>query len=275
MRILIIGKGFVGDAIGFALSKEHTIFYHDPMKDENYDIRQLDDLAGVVLCLPTPADNDGNCDDTLVAQYYEKIRKKRKDLHILIKSTTSISTLAALQSKQDKFLTFSPEFLVADRARQDMVNAKFFIYSSSGLNGAKHWADAFENCTKYGRTEAYYCDSMIEAGFVKYAINSFLAMKVTFFNELKELFDTTTFNMGNFDNVTNLMALDSRIGESHMQVPGPDGLYGWGGACFPKDTSEFYNMSIAQMKPLHLLGTAIQLNTEHRSKDAKNSTDGE
>lgn len=271
-RILVIGKGFVGDAIGFVLSKTHTVFYHDPDKGENYNIQRLDDIDGVVLCLPTPADKNGFCDDELVTRYYDHVRAIRKDLHIMIKSTTSISTLQKLQSYEDEYLTYSPEFLIASKARESLIGARFFVYSSFKITGASFWTDIFNPCVKYG-DESYYCDSLVEAGFVKYGINSFLATKVTFMNQMYDLFKSVTLGKGNFENVTNLMSMDPRIGDSHMQVPGPDGLFGWGGACFPKDTSEFHKLSLFYNKPLTVLGTAINANDQHRKKDVKNSTD--
>lgn len=266
MNILIIGKGFVGDAVGFVLSKIHTIFWHDPAKNEHYDISILDDIDGVILCLPTPADDYGSCDDSLILQYYGDIRAVSKTLHILIKSTTSIETLNMLQCEDDEYLTFSPEFLVANNSRDDMFNAPFFIYSSTSITSKEFWVDIFRGCVK-NIENSIYCDSMVEAGFVKYAINSFLAIKVTFMNEVYDLFNIMTNNGGNFNNVVALMSMDKRIGSSHMQVPGPDGKYGWGGACLPKDTSEFSNLAgLAEMK-FTVLDSAIQANRTHRIKD--------
>jgi nucleotide sugar dehydrogenase len=265
-NILIVGKGFVGDAVGFVLSKRHTIFYYDPYKNENYNMRQLDNLDGVVLCVPTPSDETGGCDDSLVLDYYLQIREKRKDLHILIKSTTSIETLNRLQCEEDEHLTFSPEFLVADRAREDMVHAPFFIYSSISSKSPIFWTEVFKGCVK-NVENSIFCDSMVEAGFLKYAINSFLATKVTFMNELYALFNRTTNGKGNFDNVTAMMAMDRRIGSSHMQVPGPDGKFGWGGACFPKDTSEFVQLGQLMEEPLTVLEAARRANRSHRETE--------
>lgn len=276
MRILVIGKGFVGDAMGWALEKAHTVFYHDPAKNENYNLRQVDTLDGVVLCLPTPSDEDGMCDDSLVLEYYRDMRSRKKDLHIIIKSTTSITTLNALQCEEDEYLTFSPEFLLASNARETLVTSKFFVYSGISAKGALFWSEALKPCVKYG-DNAYFSDNMVEAGFMKYGINSFLATKVSFMNEMYDLFKSITIGKGNFDNVAFLMSLDPRFGNSHTLVPGPDGEFGWGGACFPKDTSEFYHLSKFHMRPLTVLGAAIEANADHRSKDAiqKNPSDGE
>jgi len=263
-NILVVGKGFVGDAVGFTLSKFHIVHYHDPDKGDHYDMDHLNDLDGVVLCLPTPSHEDGACDDSLVIDYYETIRVVRKELPILIKSTTSIKTLNMLQCECDQYLTFSPEFLVASRAREDMVNAPFYIYSSVNPNTSQFWSDIFLNCVKNG-TNTVFCNSMVEAGFVKYAINSFLATKVTFMNELYNLFSSYTNGMGNFNEVVEMMSMDHRIGSSHMQVPGPDGKFGWGGACFPKDTLEFVQFGQDTCEPLNVLESARTANRSHRN----------
>ena len=67
---------------------------------------------------------------------------------------------------------------------------------------------------------------------VKTATNTFLATKVIFFNELKEICDAGNIN---FDNIQRLLNHDPRIGRNHRIVPGPDKKLGFGGSCFPKD----------------------------------------
>ena len=79
-----------------------------------------------------------------------------------------------------------------------------------------------------------------EASFVKYGINSFLATKVLWMNQFKDIVD----NMGcNYNKIINAIGTDIRVGPSHTQVPGPEGKRGFGGACFPKDTQAFANFA--------------------------------
>jgi len=93
--------------------------------------------------------------------------------------------------------------------------------------------------------------------------NSYLATKVTFFNELFELCN----NIGaNYDTVSNLLGLDTRIGAGHTTVPGPDGKFGWGGHCFPKDTQALLNEATGLGIDLSLLEKAVELNKIHRKK---------
>ena len=72
-----------------------------------------------------------------------------------------------------------------------------------------------------------------ESELVKYFANCFLATKVMVFNEMKFLCDNLDMD---FDTIMSGVVMDNRIGNSHTQVPGPDGEYGFGGTCLPKDT---------------------------------------
>jgi UDP-glucose 6-dehydrogenase len=83
------------------------------------------------------------------------------------------------------------------------------------------------------------------------------------FNELKALF---TVSVGeNYDAMIEALALDKRIGFSHTAVPGPDGRYGFGGHCLPKDSSEFVEFAKIYHRKLELLELAIELNKQYRN----------
>ena len=102
---------------------------------------------------------------------------------------------------------------------------------------------------------------MKTAAYAKYAINSFLATKVVFFNQLQDMFGEDGFN-----ELTKIISMDQRIGESHMMVPGPDGKYGFGGMCFPKDTSAFVKSGRGK---LTLLERVREINKEIRDEIKK------
>ena len=79
-------------------------------------------------------------------------------------------------------------------------------------------------------TQDYVFTDLETASLIKYSINTFLATKVIFFNELKNLFNTIN-NADSWENFTNALSKDKRIGNSHMDVPGHDSRLGFGGAC--------------------------------------------
>ena len=105
-----------------------------------------------------------------------------------------------------------------------------------------------------------------EASLTKYAINSFLATKVIFMNELKDSASILSEKCKcDFETVKNLMLLDERIGDSHMDVPGHDGEAGFGGACFPKDTLAFLKFAEAEEIDLSVLNAAVEKNRLYRA----------
>tara|TARA_R100000030_G_scaffold10586_1_gene7235 strand:- start:392 stop:745 length:354 start_codon:yes stop_codon:yes gene_type:complete len=98
-----------------------------------------------------------------------------------------------------------------------------------------------------------------EASFVKYGINSFLALKVTFFNQL---YDSIARQGQTFNKVVKAIGTDSRIGHSHTKVPGPDLKQGYGGACFPKDTAALVNFD----EGFTIIEKCIKINNEYRKR---------
>lgn len=103
--------------------------------------------------------------------------------------------------------------------------------------------------------------SAIEASMVKYTVNSFLATKVAFFNSI---YDICQKNNADYDIVRHIVTHDSRIGNSHTLVPGLDGERGFGGHCFPKDTSAFIKYSKSLNTPLEILEAVVDYNGKIR-----------
>ena len=255
MKFTVIGKGFVGKAVGDVLSDKHTVSYIDPeLGDE--DTSEKYNSNGFVICVPTPPDEVGRCDDILVREYVDKILEYDPLAHILIKSTTSVPTLSELNYER---IAFSPEFLrgsVGAEPSAEFRNCKFAIFG--GYDG-RWWYEVFNDILHLEEVRFLDIES---AGFLKYAENSFLATKVMFFNELENLYQNTIglTTVGNYDAMIEALALDKRIGFSHTQVPGPDGKYGFGGHCLPKDTSEFVRWAEENESNLKILELVRYLN---------------
>jgi UDPglucose 6-dehydrogenase len=96
---------------------------------------------------------------------------------------------------------------------------------------------------------------------VKYSINSFLASKVAFFNQIFDLCDK---NGADYSIVRQIMLHDTRIGNSHSLVPGIDGERGFGGHCFPKDTQAFLHYANQLETPLSILDKVVEYNNKIR-----------
>jgi len=251
-RFTIIGLGFVGSAVYNAMKDAYYLNVIDPKKGDNDTPDKYDNVDGFIICVPTPEGKNGHCDDHLVTDYIERIRLQSHK-PILIKSTTDIDTLRKITEDD---VTFSPEFLVAANANEDFANQDFAVFG--GDNG-RFWYNVLNSVCNIKQVR--FTD-IVTAGFVKYTINSFLATKVVFFNELHNLYTQYT-NNNSFDHLTELVSLDDRIGNSHMQVPGPDGEFGFGGACFPKDTKAFSKFA-TDLSKLELLESTIEINKNLR-----------
>jgi UDPglucose 6-dehydrogenase len=106
--------------------------------------------------------------------------------------------------------------------------------------------------------------SQDEAEMIKYFKNCFLATKVSFCNEMYEFCKKSNIN---YNIVANFVKLDERIGKTHLNVPGPDRMFGFGGTCFPKDIHaleyEFKNKGV----DCHIISAAIKRNETIDRKD--------
>ena len=130
-----------------------------------------------------------------------------------------------------------PEFLTEKNWRLDFLNCKDWIFGCDLSDQrftqkiSKLFGTAYaEGVLKYNNI---HFTTRKEAEMVKYVRNCFLALKVSFFNEIEEFARKTGIH---FETVRHLSSLDDRIGTSHTMVPGPDGHHGYGGTCFVKDS---------------------------------------
>ena len=245
-NLLIIGFGIVGQAVHAGLENNNNIDIIDIEPSDNIEKYHYD---GIILCLPTPQGPTGECDDMLVEQYIRTIRAQDPDASILIKSTISIELVDLIED--DKHITYNPEFLTQVDATSEFKNQSFVIF---GGHECRCWYDIYQNSgIQMGSVK--FTD-MRMAAYTKYSINSFLATKLIFFNQLQSMFGEYRF-----DELTQIISMDDRIGRSHMMVPGPDKEYGFGGMCLPKDTSAFVTSGKGK---LTLLEKVREINKEIR-----------
>jgi len=166
-------------------------------------------------------------------------------------------------SKISKNLVINPEFLREKFADKDFVNSNIIVFGGDEHNCNK-LSSFYKNHTKCVCNEHIITDG-ITASLIKYTINSFLALKVIFFNEMKFIFDNLNSQSKWLDFI-NALSKDKRIGDSHMNVPGPDGRYGFGGPCFPKDVSALIEYSKEIGFELSLLKKANTINNNIRAQ---------
>ena len=212
--------------------------------------------------LPTPMKKDGSQDFTLVKEVFMDILSNKISSTIILKSTVIPSNIKIVDNLIEDYI-YNPEFLREKHAEEDFINSNMIILGGSKNNQEKV-KNLYENHS-ICKTKNYVLTDKITASLIKYSINSFLASKVIFFNELRDLFNSSGAEE-DWDTFTDVLAMDKRIGNSHMDVPGHDGRLGFGGACFTKDTAALIKYSQSLEKELSLLKKAIEINNNIRSK---------
>ncbi len=262
VKVGIVGYGFVGKATAKGFSKNTELFLVDPLLGTN--LSDLKDFSPefIFICLPTPMKKDGSQDFTLVKEVFMDILSNKISSTIILKSTVIPSNIKIVDNLIEDYI-YNPEFLREKHAEEDFINSSMIILGGSKNNQEKV-KNLYENHS-ICKTKNYVLTDKITASLIKYSINSFLASKVIFFNELRDLFNSSGAEE-DWDTFTNVLAMDKRIGYSHMNVPGHDGRLGFGGACFTKDTAALIKYSQSLERELTLLKKAIDINNNIRSK---------
>jgi UDPglucose 6-dehydrogenase len=241
MKIGIVGQGFVGTAIYEGLKQFYDIKTYDLDESKrNCDsLYQLVESSEIIFqCLPTPMKKSGECDIRIVESSLYNIDKvclnsfpESKRRIVVIKSTVPPGTTKILDKKFSNIdIIFSPEFLTEANSCEDFKNQTRII-----LGGTRPATTIVKTMFKKAFPEI----PIVKTGsgtaeMVKYFTNCFLATKVSFSNEIYQICQANEID---YDKVTEYSLHDTRLGRSHFAVPGPDGDFGFGGHCFPKDLS--------------------------------------
>ena len=241
-KIGIIGNGFVGEAQAFAFSTIADVLIYDINPHRTKDkIDEIHKCDFVFVCVPTPMKQNGSQDISYVQDVF--VNSSKKPIYIL-KSTVIPGTTHNLSIKYPKIkLVFSPEFLTERTAKIDMLTQSRII-----IGGDKIYTQKVKNLynLRFKNKHIIQTDSQT-AELIKYMNNSFFATKVSIMNEFKLVCDKIG---ANWEDALNGFASDGRVGDSHLNVPGHDGKYGYGGTCFPKDVRAF--IKFASSKDINL-----------------------
>jgi len=232
MKIGIIGQGFVGNAVYQKFKKFHDVFTYDIISvlcNSSYE-NLVKNCKIIFICVPTPSKKDGRCNSEIVKDILSKLNKETNAI-IVNKSTVIPGSTEKFNSLfKNLEIIFNPEFLKERDAINDFQNQNRIILGGSKLATdqiKKIYSNIFPNAN-------IVKTSSTKAEMIKYLTNSFLANKVSFANEMYDLCQALNLD---YDKVVEYACLDERLGNSHWKVPGPDGDFGFGGHCFPKDLS--------------------------------------
>ena len=238
----IIGQGFVGSAVREGMEKYFDIicFDKDPNKFSNSVsvFNVVENSVLCFLCVPTPMKKSGECDLSIVNkalnEIYECTTSLNKNQYIVvIKSTIPPGTTSKLNLEFPNIsIVFNPEFLTEANSVNDYLEQNRIIIGGDRPASSKVkmiFSKAFP------RIPIIKTSSTI-AETIKYVTNTFLAMKVSYANEVYQICQELNID---YDKVIEYSRYDDRLGNSHWSVPGPDGDFGFGGHCFPKDLAAF------------------------------------
>ena len=255
----IIGCGFVGESQAFAFSPVSNVFVYDvdPLKT-THSLSEVLECDFVFVCVPTPMNKDGSQNKDFIENVF---KKSKKGPIYIIKSTILPGTTKKIQSNYPNLdIIFSPEFLTERTSKLDMITQSRVILGGD-LKLTKKVEDLFSSRFK---SRHYIHTDTNTAEYIKYMNNTFFASKVSIINEFYRLAKKIGID---WETALHGFAADQRIGDSHLDVPGPDGKLGFGGTCFPKDLSAFIKFAKDNKINMNIIEAAWKTNLEVRPEE--------
>ena len=266
MEIGVIGQGFVGNALYQKFKNYYNIKTYDLDKSKcNSTEQEVFDCEIVFVCLPTPMSKDGSCFTGIVKSTLAALNANNKTKIVIIKSTIPPGTTEKFNNNYGNIsIVFNPEFLTEANAVNDYENQTRIILGGPRESTTKLkpiFKKAFPNADII-KTDSTYAE------MVKYVTNTFLATKVSFANEMYQICGGLNID---YDKVIEYATYDKRLGKSHWSVPGPDGDFGYGGHCFPKDVRALIKVAEeVGVFPEILMSTNFKNNAVRKNKDWEN-----
>lgn len=297
-KVLIVGAGFVGGTAyrAFSLVDGWTVQVYDKNPTESLLQREFDedveatandpftlvqyesihwassikdasDAGLVFVAVPTPMNEEtGECYTGIVESVIKEVRSVNQESWICVKSTVPPGTTQKLNDIY-KRVCFNPEFLTEKHAWSDFINLEYQIIGYPELMPGI-WdslecplEDLFHDCYEQGilACSATLDMSSTQAEMVKYTRNSYLATRLSFFNEIKQICDQLDVD---YRQMKYFAGLDKRVGNHYNEVRETDP--GWGLSCLPKDLNALKFLAKSKgVNPL-MLEAAWQKNLEVR-----------
>jgi UDPglucose 6-dehydrogenase len=263
----IVGQGFVGSAVREGMQAHFDVLAYDKDPNKFSNVEGIADIvfnAGVIfVCVPTPMRKSGECDLSILRAAIDDIDTKcaleEVKRILVIKSTVPPGTTDQLNTEFNHvYITFNPEFLTEANAVEDYKNQNRIIIGGdrpSSTYVKRLFSKAFP-------TVPIIKTSATIAETIKYVTNTFLTVKVSYANEIYQLCQGLGID---YDKVVEYARYDNRLGNSHWSVPGPDGDFGYGGHCFPKDIAALQHVMQSMNLDTTMLSAAIQKNNSVRT----------
>ncbi len=296
MKIAVAGTGYVGLVTGVALAhighnvtcvdvdKEKInkmkkgispIYEQDLEKLMREDSDRLDytldyknaykDADVIIIGVGTPEREDGSANLDYVHSVCEQIAESlEKDCVVVLKSTVPIGTNDEIEKKLNSevkkgikvYVASNPEFLAQGTAVHDTLYASRIVVGTENEIAADVMQKMYEPLTKEPYNVPYLHTSRRSAEMIKYASNDFLALKISYINEIANLCKKLGANI---EDVAKGMGYDSRIGNKFLKA----GI-GYGGSCFPKDTKALHWLGQIEDVELETIQACISVNKKQK-----------
>lgn len=289
MNIAVIGTGYVGLTTGVCFAEtgnyvicvdndsgkleklqNGTLTIYEPGLEpmfhravEQGRLEFTDDLVSAVeqsdilfLALPTPEDEDGSADLRHVLEVSEKLAQIITNKKIIVtKSTVPVGTAAKIKEILARYgcpavVVSNPEFLREGFAVEDFMKPERIVIGTTDAEAREIMAQLYKPFVRQGNPIYFMAEESAE--LTKYASNAFLAMKISFMNEMARLAEKTGANI---DDIRLAMGADSRIGRRFLFA----GL-GFGGSCFPKDVKALAYMGRQHGVTMKLTEATLEVN---------------
>jgi UDPglucose 6-dehydrogenase len=263
MKIGIVGYGFVGKALHGGIHSSLNVLLVDPKLNTTEDDLYSFKPDIIFVCVPTPMGDDGNQDLKILNSVISKLKNKATNCPIVLKSTILPDALTNIEAYIPNII-YNPEFLREKHADYDFINSNLIVIGGEDKDSMDLTENFYRNCTKCKCNDFIRTD-LTTASILKFTINSFLATKVSFFNEVNQVFERANAK-DSWENFVKYLSKDIRLGGSHMSVPGHDGKLGFGGACLPKDSRAFNKYANLHKLKLNVLSSAISVNNSIRQQ---------
>ncbi len=302
MKIAVAGTGYVGLVAGVCFAeKGHNVICVDvdenkvklmksgkspiyeegleELLDKNYKEGRLDfttdykmaykDADAIFIGVGTPEQPDGSANLSYVATVSRQIAENvEKDCLVVVKSTVPIGT----NDKVEQFIKDSlvhdvkievasnPEFLAQGHAVRDTLHAKRIVIGTESKEAEEILKKIYEPFEL-----PIVSVNRRSAEMIKYASNDFLALKISYMNDIANLCELVGANI---EDVAKGMSYDDRIGASFLHA----GI-GYGGSCFPKDTKALKYLAKQHGYRLKTVEAAVDVNAEQKTKLFKKASE--
>jgi UDPglucose 6-dehydrogenase len=237
MNIGIVGYGFVGQATGkgLAKNKKNKIFVYDKQRTSPLTLPEaIEKSEFIFICVPTPMFSDySGMSMAIVDEVAGQIAAVARgtDKIVIIKSTVLPGTTAKYQKLYPRVnFAMNPEFLTQKNANQDFLNPARTVIGAKNKKVGERVRQLYQ--TILAKDQPYYLMDTTSAEITKYMSNLMLASKIILANEFYFLAKKVK---ADYNKIREAVEADKRIG-IFLKVPGWDGDFGFGQACFPKDT---------------------------------------